>query len=335
MFADRADDPAAEGLPQDESAAACPADGSPGGDPAGTLASGLAPAGAQPPEGLSWCYGPESCELDLDKLLEATGATTDEDPEAELAPREPGDAASHDLTGAIADQLAAGPGLAGLLSAADPDGLSDWDLPGIAAAYRRVASWAQAGELAAIAQIASRTAAREARTEVVGHGRPARVSPSAVDEVSLALTMSHTAASWWSGLAVDLRWRLAATGAALAAGTIDVARARLISEATAALPDDVASEVEARVLPNAGNQTTGQLRAALRRAVICVDPRGADDRRRNSEQQARVRLYGDEAGTATLAGSGLPAVEAAAAMARVNAMARALKASHGGRLDLL
>ena len=190
-----------------------------------------------PPTGLSWSYGPDTFELDLDQLLEALGATRDEGPaddEASLAgdlePREPGDGTARDLTGAIADQLPVGPGLAGLLSSArlrsdaDGGGPSDWDLPGIAAAYRRVASWAQAGELTAVAQIASRTAARDARADVTDDGRPADLPVGAVDEVSLALTMSHIAASWWSGLAVDLRWRLAATGAALAAGSIDVAR---------------------------------------------------------------------------------------------------------------
>jgi hypothetical protein len=71
-----------------------------------------------------------------------------------------------DLTGVIAEHLPAGPGLAAWLGNADPAEFSDWDLPGIAAAYRRVASWALAGELAAVAAIASRTAARDARADL-------------------------------------------------------------------------------------------------------------------------------------------------------------------------
>jgi hypothetical protein len=63
------------------------------------------------------------------------------------------------------------------------------------------------------------------------------------------------------------------------------------------------------VLPAAGEQTTGQLRAALRRTVIAVDPRGADDRRRESEHRAKVSLYADDSGTAALVGSNLPAVQ--------------------------
>ena len=78
------------------------------------------------------------------------------------------------------------------------------------------------------------------------------------------------------------------------------------------------------------------LRAALRRAVIAADPAGAEERRKDAERRAQVVLYPDQDCTATLAGQRLPAVHAAAAMARIKAMARALKASGaGGSIDLL
>ena len=48
-----------------------------------------------------------------------------------------------------------------------------------------------------------------------------------------------------------------------------------------------------------------------------------------------MNLYADENGTATLAGTGLPSVQAAAAMAKITAMAWARKAAGlGGGLDL-
>ena len=90
------------------------------------------------------------------------------------------------------------------------------------------------------------------------------------------------------------------------------------------------------MLPAAGGQTTGMLRAALRRAVIAADPAGAEERRKDAERRAQVVLYPDQDCTATLAGQRLPAVHATAAMARIKAMARALKASGaGGSIDLL
>src|SRR6266446_6274229 len=65
--------------------------------------------------------------------------------------------------------------------------------------------------------------------------RPARIPVSAAAEVALELTMSQYGAAWWADLAVQLSWRLAATGAALAAGVIDLTRPRLIAEATGRL----------------------------------------------------------------------------------------------------
>jgi hypothetical protein len=117
---------------------------------------------------------------------------------------------------------------------------------------------------------------------------------------------------------VTLRWKLPATLAALRAGTIDLYRARLIADATGPLDDVTARAVEARILPGAGDQTSGQLRAALRRAVIAADPEGAEQRRKEAQRHAKVSLYPDPAtGTATLTGTRLPAVQAAAAMARL------------------
>ena len=238
--------------------------------------------------------------------------------------------------GRVAECLPAGPGLAGWLASADAAELEDGALAGVAASWRRLASWAQAGELAAVAQIASRSAARDPKITVDAAGRPGRVPDEAAAQVSLALVMSGYNADWWLDLAVTLTWRLAAAGQALAAGMIDLPRARLIAEATSLLADEDARTVEEQVLPRAGELTNAGLRVALRRAVIAADPDGAERRRRQSEARAKVCLYPDEEGTAALSGYRLPGIGAAAAMARISALARALKASGaGGGIDLL
>ena len=113
-----------------------------------------------------------------------------------------------DVTGVLADQLPPGPALAGCLSGADPAALSEWDLPGVASAFRRLAGWAQAGELAAVAEMASRTAARDDHVRVDPDGRPDQVTPAAGSTVGLELVMSHPTAMAWAGLGVTLRWRL-------------------------------------------------------------------------------------------------------------------------------
>jgi hypothetical protein len=234
----------------------------------------------------------------------------------------------------VAEYLPGSAGLAAWLDQRDPADTSDYDLPAVAAGWRRVAAFAQAREFAAIAQIAARSAARNEKAGLEADGRPAAVTADAAAQVGLALALSPGTAEWWTGQAVTLTWRLPATGAALAAGEIDAYRARLITEATGLLGEDTARRVEEDVLPGAGELTYAQLRSRLRRAVIIADPEGAEDRRKAAERRARVSLYPDDDGTATLTGTSLPAPHAAAAMARITALAKALKASGaGGGID--
>ena len=140
--------------------------------------------------------------------------------------------------------LPPGPGLAGWLAATPAAGLDDGALAGVAASWRRLAAWAQAGELAVVGQIAARAAARDKDIGVAADGRPARICADATGEICLALVMSQCGASWWADLAVTLSWRLARTGAALRDGVIDLSRARLIAEATSVLSEDAARAVE-------------------------------------------------------------------------------------------
>ena len=306
--------------------------------------------GSAAPPGLAWSW-----EIDLGELVEALGGVLDDGGaradgyaddegqeaalEAELEAVERGGGRvlqPTEMAGCVAGRLPPGPGLAALLGAVPAPVLADHDLPAVAAGFRRIASWATAAELSAVAQIASRAAARDEKIGTDEDGRPAQVSAGAAAEVALAETMSQLGASWWADLAVTLTWRLQATGAALSEGSIDLSRARMIAEATGVLSDDAARAVEHKVLPTAGDLTPGQLRAALRRAVIAADPEGAERRREEAERQARVVMYPDQDDTATLAGQRLSTIHAAAAMARIRALARAWKASGaGGSIDLL
>ena len=287
-------------------------------------------AGPDSVPGLSW-----TCDLDLERLLAAIGVSSPDVADEEAVAADAGTV--REVTGLIADQLPAGPGLAAWIAGVDVSEAGEWDLPGVASAFRRVAAWAQAGELAAVAEMASRSGARDDHVHLDEDGRPDQVTPAAGSTVGLELVMSHPAAMAWTGLGVTLRWRLPATWSALSAGTIDLYRAKLIAEAVAPLDDDTARAVESAILPAAGGQTSGQLRAALRRAVIAADPEGAEQRRQQAQRHAKVNLYPDpDADTATLAGSRLPSVHAAAAMARLTAIARAMKsAGMAGGLDYL
>jgi len=263
--------------------------------------------------------------------------------------------------------MAPGPDLAGWLACSEATERDDAALVTSITAWRKVTSWAQAQELAAVAELARRR--RVAGTVDVGGrdcdraadagdcgpvadgGDCGRVPDSArgvhdpvaeleagfaANEVALALTLTQGGAEYWMDLAVSLTRRLPATLAALGKGVIDLNRARLIDQYTSSLDAELAGVIELRVLARAEHQTTGQLRASLQRAVLAADPAAAERRRQEAQRRAWVALFGDHDGTASLSGRCLPAAQAAAAWARICAMAKAMEAAGaGGGMDLL
>ena len=267
------------------------------------------------------------------------------------------------------DVLRPGPMLAEVADAAHVHGLphtGDDELTGIIKAWRRITSWAAARELAAIAELARRRpgdindvldpevaahlrAAGQAAgagstsqglpgsaESPAGPGLPELVSPFVPDELAPALTMTVRAAEMHLSLAADLVTRLPVTAAALEAGLIDMARTRIIAEATRVLTSEQAAAVEQRIFPRAGQQTSGQLRAALARAILAADPEAARTRREQAQREARVLRWREDAGTAALSGRDLPSAEVLAADQRISARARELKsAGLAGTMDEL
>jgi hypothetical protein len=228
-----------------------------------------------------------------------------------------------------------GPDLASWLGQTRPGQQDEAGLVNSITGWRKLTSWAQAQELAAVAELGRR---RGVMDDPGLDRDPSRELSAefASNEVALALTLTQCAAEWWLSLAVSMSRRLPATWSALSEGTIDLARAKLIDLWTTPLDDDLARAVERKVLVRAGHQTTGQLRASLQRAVLSADPAAAERRRTEAEKNARVELSGEESGTAELAGHFLPAAQASAAWARISALAEAMKGNGaGGGIDLL
>jgi hypothetical protein len=235
-------------------------------------------------------------------------------------PRELGDGCGF-AAGGVADDLPPGPTLAGLAADAWDDGLgrlSDDELIGVLRAARRLASWAAGLELAAVADLATR---REDAAEAAGD--PARAEHTG-DEIAAALTLTGRAADTLLDLAAALG-RLPATTAALAAGRIDRYKAAVIADETSGLSDEHALAVEGEILREATGQTTGQLRAATRRAVLAADPAAARRRKESAAQDARVEKWEEHAGTAALAGRDLPPAAVLAADHNLTALARTLR----------
>jgi hypothetical protein len=155
------------------------------------------------------------------------------------------------------------------------------------------------------------------------------------DELAAALTVTGRASDRLLSLSAGLA-RLGATLAALTEGLIDWPRAVVFVDELAALADGDALAAEALVLPGAEEMTTGQLRAALRRAVMAIDPQAAGRRRRAGRQEASVEFWNEPSGNAGLAGRELPPAEVIAADQRITALARWLKArGAAGTMDQL
>ncbi|HWG00375.1 MAG TPA: hypothetical protein VG164_00825 [Trebonia sp.] len=154
---------------------------------------------------------------------------------------------------------------------------------------------------------------------------PVMASREAASEVALAFTSTEYAAERLVEQTADLSRRLPVAFAELEAGRTYPDRVLILCEGTSDLSDEDAGQVDAMLSAQSGRLTTGELRDALRRAVIRIDPAAADRRRKRNEKKSRVRLYANADHTATLAIEQAPAGLAAAAKARVNALARAAK----------
>jgi hypothetical protein len=139
-----------------------------------------------------------------------------------------------------------------------------------------------------------------------GAGREAvtGVSEFFADELALILNCSRTAATKLADSAALLIERLPATWAALADGQLDWPRARALAgellEPARELQPQVIAEVEAAVLPRAGELSIRQLQATARKELLRRDAAAADRRRRRAEQGADVVLRPASDGMAAL-----------------------------------
>ena len=268
-------------------------------------------------------------ELDEEWSAWATGAASEEWPEWPGESEAPGPAWAGFAAGGLLGRLAPGAVLAGSAQNAWADGLdtmSDDALIGVLRAWRRLAAWATAGELAAVAEVDRR------RKAEVAAGADPHLAEHVGDELAVSLTLTTRSADALLDFACGLA-RLPLTRAALAAGRIDRAKALVITDGVSGLADTHAAAVESAVIGRAPGQTTGQLRAATQRAVLAVDPAAAQRRLKEARKDARVEVWDERSGTAALAGRDLPPAEVLVADKRIDALARHLKAA--GREETL
>ncbi|WP_020521707.1 HNH endonuclease signature motif containing protein [Catelliglobosispora koreensis] len=144
-------------------------------------------------------------------------------------------------------------------------------------------------------------------------------------EIAAASAQSRFAAEHEVRLAAELCVRLPAVLAALCAGELGLRHAQVFADVLSSLDGEVAERVAAEVLPKSRGRTCGQLRDMLRGKALAADPAFTTARRQRAHAVRSVQLHAAVDGTASLSAFGLDAVRAAAAFARIGALARARK----------
>src|SRR5882762_9435272 len=123
-------------------------------------------------------------------------------------------------------------------------------------------------------------------------------SKYAAAEVAAELTWSTQSAQKRLGLAYDLTTTLRRTLGAMYFGEIDLTKARALADLVTPLDAAHARAVEEKVLPLAGERCLRWVRDKARRAVIEVDPAGAEARRKERVRTRRVEKNPDDDGMA-------------------------------------
>ncbi|MGH3913741.1 MAG: DUF222 domain-containing protein [Pseudonocardiaceae bacterium] len=235
-------------------------------------------------------------------------------------------------------RMAPGPRLSAVLADLDIRALAGSDLVEVLQARARQLSHDQAQLLAVMAEI-GRCDPAAGPDEVIRRPEPPGGTESllpAADEIRAALAWTRNAAYREYRFAQSLAGRLPAVFTALDDGVICRSKAWLFSELCAQLTDEQAQVVCARLLPQAGRLTTGELAARIKKLAIALDPEWAARRYAGAVRDRDVIGYLDEEGTATVSGRRLPTDQAAAACARIEELARAAKrAGYPGRIGPL
>jgi hypothetical protein len=246
--------------------------------------------------------------------------------DAGVGPRPDGFAA-----GGEHDVLLPGPELAAAAAQATRGlaGLGESELIGVMCAWQRLTAWAQARQAACIDQLI-----RRRKDQSVALKRPS-LACHVDDEVAAALALTGRSAGRLLQISAGLA-RQPSVLRALEAGRIDWVKASLFTDYLAGLPDADAADIAACVLEGADRKTSGQLRAALVRAVLAYDPESAQRRRDAARKDACVQSWGEPSGNAVLAGRELEPADVVDASARLTACAKWLH-DHGaaGSIDEL
>jgi len=217
------------------------------------------------------------------------------------------------------DKMQPGTILAAILEHTDVEALSGHDRIIFLRAQQRMASHYSAGIYETMASVTQHMRDRD------DFGDHTFATEAAAAEIRTALRLTRRATETELTFALELRERLPRVWAALAAGDIDVRRAKTIAHHTYHLSTATARHVVDEIIETASRLTTGQLAARLRRLCIEANPDEAEDRYRTAVEDRRLVAAPNVDGTTNLVGYQLAPDQTATAMARINHIAKQLR----------
>jgi hypothetical protein len=143
------------------------------------------------------------------------------------------------------------------------------------------------------------------------------------EEVGAVLSIAPTTAGGRLHDAVTLTARLPLTLDRLADGSIRFWHAKVLIEACAGLDDALVARLEQKVIAKAADETIGEFRQRVKKALMRLDPKRAEEQHRDAVANRRVSMRADEHGMAGVFAY-LRADDAAALMTGVDAHVSAL-----------
>ena len=229
------------------------------------------------------------------------------------------DAVSHDTDSGVGEESDGGFPITGfdptavaeLIAGFDPSGSDDEGLLAVLGGMERVIAAAHAVQVRVMAEFT--------RVRPATPGRP--FGEFVADEVAVELSVSRRAAENRVAQAVEMTSRIPAVLRGLESGVLDLYRAKIITDATYRLHDEAAARVAGHVVDKAEGCNASQVRVLVRRAVLRLDPEGAQRRHERARADRRLVLTPAEDGMAELTAF-LPAEQAVAVYQRVDDLAR-------------
>jgi Domain of unknown function (DUF222) len=218
-------------------------------------------------------------------------------------------------------------------------GATDNEVFGMLSQWDAAACWIEGRKLAVVRELIRRRPDERNVGAATESGLPWDWDDRLAREIALELRVSVPAARGLTWTAWALEARLPKVGKALDEGRLDLGKAKMVVQETDVLleSDKLAAAEQLIIAGLPDCKTWMDLQRLVQRAVVCVDPQGAEKRREQEEKEnARVRFWREAAGTCALMGAGLPTDEALKAHAHVDQRAQHYRAAGIKRgIDLL